>query len=361
MELGNADEYLEQLKLRLEEKHFVHVPGEQYSSLLRHFGATEDDLHTLESGVVHQRLPPDPEPAMSFRLTASHRVLLKAWLHEDQVRTPSKCHQIGKSSTGNPATSSTIVPKELGRRPSKISFANCHSVVQISSKEICSDSGAKVYFERSATRKINMTSADYSKSSIPVAMAKINDFLQPLVHHEQANLNAQSPITINDQILGRINRDPYKGNEEDAAEPTPEGIHQDGTEISSITLIGRSNVKRGEGAESRIWALQQPTGNYSSDRYGELKATTVGDGFNWDNCLFNKALESPWETIIFNDREVKHEARKFLREPGTEGRPCYRDVIVSFVRKPCRDGSDEEEVVIGYEDGVEIRRRSSIV
>ena len=63
------------------------------------------------------------------------------------------------------------------------------------------------------------------------------------------------------------------------------------------------------------------------------------DGFSWGNCLFDKALESPWETIYFNDRMVKHEVRPFHREAGRSG-PCHREVIVNFVRKPLSDGSD---------------------
>ena len=68
-----------------------------------------------------------------------------------------------------------------------------------------------------------------------------------------------------------------------------------------------------------------------------------GDEFSWDNCLFEKALESPWETIFFNDRMVKHEVRLFYRNEGTDG-PCHSDVIVNFVRNPLSDGSDLRRV-----------------
>lgn len=157
-------------------------------------------------------------------------------------------------------------------------------------------------------------------------------------------MNTNSNFTINDQLLIRINKDA------DIAEPTPEGIHQDGTEISSVTLIHRENVKAVSGGESRIWSLDQPTGNYDSVEFGKvLPSPTLNDSadFSWDNCLFDKALESPWETIIFNDRKVKHEVRSFLRDKGSKA-PCYRDVIVNFVRKPLSDGSDKRMV-----DGVE--------
>jgi hypothetical protein len=92
--------------------------------------------------------------------------------------------------------------------------------------------------------------------------------------------------------------------------------------------------------------LHQPTGNYESSEFGELEenpAIQVGDGFSWDNCVFNKTLKQPWETIIFNDRKVKHEAREFVAENETYGH-CHRDVIVNFLRKPLLDGSDMKRV-----------------
>ena len=173
----------------------------------------------------------------------------------------------------------------------------------------------------------------YRASTVPVAIAKLNELFNPEEHHRQSHLSNESAKVINDQFLIRVNKPQGEGL------PTPEGIHQDGTELSSVTLIQRQNVT--SGGESRIWKLQQPTGNYSSHKFGHLKSKrrssiATPDGFNWSNCLFNTALCKPWETILFNDRLVKHEAR------GFDGpRPCYRDVIVNFIRKPLADGSDE--------------------
>lgn len=156
--------------------------------------------------------------------------------------------------------------------------------------------------------------------------------MNPDVHHPQAGLNGDSSKVINDQILIRINRQ-SKHDES----PNPEGIHQDGTEISSVTLLQRHNVT--SGGESRIWSLDQPTGNYSSSRFGKFKrAKSIEEAthFDWANCLFNKSLVDPWETIFFNDRLVKHEARGF-DGPG----PCHCDIIVNFLRKPLLTGSDK--------------------
>ena len=139
-------------------------------------------------------------------------------------------------------------------------------------------------------------------------------------------------------------------------------------EVSSVTLVGRRGVARG--GESRLWSLATPTGNYSE---AELAGRR-------DGLLLDHALTQPWETLYFNDRKgniqvsprekisllvlclriwatplvcrkvhiaimhrrdrlaptVKHEARAF-----DGSRPCSRDVIVNFIRKPLADGSDK--------------------
>jgi len=155
-----------------------------------------------------------------------------------------------------------------------------------------------------------MPPQEYSTSTVSRSIGMVNRFLQPSSHHPQPNINQDSNVTINDQILIRINKDAENG---DTSEPTPEGVHQDGTELSSVTLIQRRNVV--SGGESRIWSLDQPKGNYESVEFGKLD-TPAQNGFSWENCLFDKALESPWETVIFNDRMVKHEARAFV--PGSQ-------------------------------------------
>ena len=111
--------------------------------------------------------------------------------------------------------------------------------------------------------------------------------------------------------------------------PTPEGIHQDNTEVSSVTLVGRKGVE--SGGESRVWSLKATTGNYSEDDFNK--------DYMKNNLLLSHALQNPWETLYFNDRIVKHEARAFDGE-----RPCTRDVIVNFLRKPLKGGEDKKMV-----------------
>ena len=167
-------------------------------------------------------------------------------------------------------------------------------------------------------------------------MARLNMFMAPKVHHPQDNINIDKEITIgryhchiiidifstmfkfylDDQILIRTSRYPQ---EEDFVSPTPEGRHQDNTEISSVTMIGRYNVTGG--GETRIWDITAPTGNYDEEEFrrGEMD----------DKLILDHTLADPWETVYFSDRKFKHEARAVTGEgPG----PWVRDVIVNFVR-----------------------------
>ena len=351
---------LKEIKAQIESKGFVLIPGNVYKDLLVEFGATHKDLDRIESGSIHAAVERDREASMSFRQIAFHRMILE---EQKKLAPMNKSPPNHPSQWGSPENDALVQIDDFSpelitnnqpaviqtsdqdvTQNSTIYPANCEAVTQISKDEISSDSGAKVYFERSATRTWNLPPFDYAESTIPMAIARLNEYFTPTHHHYQSNVSTNSNITINDQLLIRINKDA------DISEPTPEGIHQDGTEISSVTLIHKENVKAGNGGESRIWTLDQPTGNYDSVEFGKLLPSPTLDvsaDFSWDNCLFDKALDSPWETILFNDRKVKHEVRSFLRDKGGKA-PCYRDVIVNFVRKPLSDGSDKQMV-----DGVE--------
>ena len=92
-----------------------------------------------------------------------------------------------------------------------------------------------------------------------------------------------------------------------------------------MVFSGRHNIT--QGGETRLWSLGAETGNYDEDDFnsGRMK----------DHLLLNHALADPWETVFFNDRKVKHEARAF-----SGGESSARDVIVNFMRKPFTDGTD---------------------
>ena len=93
----------------------------------------------------------------------------------------------------------------------------------------------------------------------------------------------------------------------------------------AVMMVGRHSVE--SGGESRIWKLQMPTGYYTEEEFDTFQSQGL--------LLFNHALKDPWETIIFDDRRVKHEARAFSCKET-----CWRDVVVNFMRKPLKDGSD---------------------
>ena len=95
----------------------------------------------------------------------------------------------------------------------------------------------------------------YKRSSVSRALARINLFLSPERHHPQENLNTDHEIVIDDQILIRTTR---KSEEDDIYSPTPEGIHQDSTEMSSVIMVGRYNITHG--GQSRLWTLDAPKG-----------------------------------------------------------------------------------------------------
>eukprot|EP00581_Thalassiosira_minuscula_P008315 CAMPEP_0183703140 /NCGR_PEP_ID=MMETSP0737-20130205/994_1 /TAXON_ID=385413 /ORGANISM="Thalassiosira miniscula, Strain CCMP1093" /LENGTH=347 /DNA_ID=CAMNT_0025929849 /DNA_START=326 /DNA_END=1369 /DNA_ORIENTATION=- len=342
---------LNKCKDDLEEKGFTHIPGHQFYALLLHFGAAPADLDRLEEGNVHKHVMRDREESMSFRQISMHRVLLNEIIAEAEEEEDEEddASSVGLGLSNHSLSSSQAALPT--RRRLSLDLAGTESVTNLSTKEIASETGG---VKRSGIRKWNLPPFEYVESTVPEAIARILDFLQPREHDDQNNtLNTESKVTINDQLLIRVNK---AVDDDHNAEPTPEGIHQDATEISSVTLIGRDNIERDHGGESRIWTLDQPTGTYKSQSFGDID---VGDdsnsneyalnGFSWDKCLFNKALESPWETILFNDRKVKHEVREFFSQDKNE--PSYRDVIVNFVRKPLSSG-DDVKMVNGKEESI---------
>lgn len=290
------------LKLELEKSGFVLLSGDLMKQLLLFFGANIEDLNNLEAGKIHAELPPDPEPKMDHRRIAVHRILF-----EPKQRTNSNSNE----------ESFNFVP------------ALTQMVTKIPEEEIAStaEDGTKLDYKRSGLRYGPMPPSSYAeKSSVPMAMALLNAELLPERHHPQVNINHEHKTTVNDQLLIRTTRKPLAN---ESYSPTPEGIHQDSTEISSVTLVSLRGVV--SGGESRLWRLDAPRGNYSEEEFNK--------DYMKNNLLLSHAIRNPWETLYFNDRIVKHEARAFDGE-----RPCVRDVIVNFLRKPLKYGYDKKLV-----------------
>ena len=72
----------------LELNGFVLIPGPTMRSLMKNFGATDDDLALMESSYFHERLPPDLQPVMKHRKNAFHRVLI-----DQGTRVNKSCRQ----------------------------------------------------------------------------------------------------------------------------------------------------------------------------------------------------------------------------------------------------------------------------
>ena len=101
------------VKRSLNDKGYILIPGPVMKTLLKKYGARDEDLKALESGSIHQHLPPDQQPVMAHR--------------------PNSCHRVLFNSTSG-----------------EISTADTHAVTQYPKREIASDfsDGAKIAYRR---------------------------------------------------------------------------------------------------------------------------------------------------------------------------------------------------------------------
>ena len=298
---------LDTIKQQLCDEGYAWVEPTMYRSLLCALGAQESDLKAVEDGKLHSKLQPSTtEPDLFFKKSAVHNILLD----------DTKDHNEDPFIPFN-YTAKSFQPAEA--------------------KEIVSDGNASVQVDRTKVREWNLPPHGFPDSSLSLAMAKLIKLLLPKDHHPQGHMNMKSNASVISQFLYRVVKEAVQ------AEPTPEGIHQDGYEITTITLIKRQNILKG--GETRLWDLQQPIGYYSHKGFGnDSDDESIPDleGFRWSNILLRKTLTEPWETVIFNDRLIKHEARQFFVKEM--GKICYRDVIINQSRKPYLHGIDKMEM-----------------
>lgn len=278
-----------ELKKSLEANGFVHVPGSTFRTLLLWKGAAEADLLEIESGRVHANVATD-EGAMAFRQSAAHRLV----------------------ATG----------------PAKFVHAQRPAVTKIPAKEVASSAAAKIRSKRSGNRVWPATPPAYGASTVPVALAEVQRLFLPERHAPQQGLNAASPHIVTDQVLIKVT----KTGDGDQC-PTPEGIHQDGSEVSAVTMIRRDRVT--SGGETRLWSLDATTGNYCEDDECRALHPHLPEKPDVSLSLGMLTLKDPWETVLFRDRGLKHEVEAFDGD-----RPASRCVIVQLTRKPLRDGTD---------------------
>jgi len=103
--------------------------------------------------------------------------------------------------------------------------------------------------------------------------------------------------------------------------PTPEGIHQDGAFIVMITYINSQNLGR-HACQSRVYSMEQPAGPLDEAGEEEARAKTRLQECN---------LRTPFETLVLNDREVKHDNLPIKRDD--ENKDAFRDVLVIWARE----------------------------
>jgi len=115
-------------------------------------------------------------------------------------------------------------------------------------------------------------------------------------------------------------------------EPSPEGVHQDGNELTLVMLLGRSNCRNDSGY-TNVFSLEAPTGAYDRDDPQEKRRL---DKYLLDSFVMSK----PFEFNIMLDRRAKHEATP--GKPLAPGVPCSRDVLINFLRAPLVSGEDRE-------------------
>lgn len=282
---------------QLQSQYFAFVPGNVVRQWLIHFGAKPEDLDDVEQGKVHSHMEKDYEPAMHFRQITIQRNLLI----EDGLKENGEIKRVVKDS-------------------------GCPSTQRFYNNEIASSNtdGAEITINREGCRYWPMPPKNYVQSTVPAAFTRMMNNFVPEKFTGPEMTNFGSKVIIQDQLLIRINKST------DSFEcPTPEGIHQDGTQITTVTLSGFHHLE--SGGDSRIWPLSTPKGCYTDEEF-----ETEGSPFHKKNCLLNYQLRKHWDTILFNDRKVKHEARAF-----DGARPAYRDVILCDLRKPYTDGVDK--------------------
>ena len=104
-------------------------------------------------------------------------------------------------------------------------------VAQIPQDQIASSEGAAI-IDRSAARYWPEAHT-FGHTGIPEALSQMISEITPHVHEAQPNLMVDHPLTVLDQLLIRITR---RNNMDEGYSPTPEGIHQDNTQVSG-TLV----------------------------------------------------------------------------------------------------------------------------
>lgn len=163
------------------------------------------------------------------------------------------------------------------------------------------------------------------KNSVYMAYQKLSHFLiETSMDPSPGCVAGEDGIYVSDHFCIRITKTPE---DDERAQPSPEGVHHDGSDIIMITLMNRKNVEK-ESGQSRVWHKSHPSGTYSEDSFDSIK----------DKCLKSFTMIQPYETLLAVDSKVKHEARAI--KPLIKDMECTRDVTVHWTRTPRLSGCD---------------------
>jgi len=106
--------------------------------------------------------------------------------------------------------------------------------------------------------------------------------------------------------------------------PTPEGIHQDGAQYVAVIFINRNNVKKDTG-KNGIYNLNAING--ATDKLNKEQHQ-----HNEQCKKFDYILSNTFDTLLLNDRYVKHDATPIL--PDDIHYPAVRDMLIlTFMTK----------------------------
>lgn len=133
------------------------------------------------------------------------------------------------------------------------------------------------------------------------------------------------------------------GNDVKKSQLTPEGIHQDGNQITFMMLGARNNLAS-ESGESRLFTLDAPNGPYgiAGGRTNITEAESRKEEEDRERfMIFNRVMMDPFETVVTLDQEVKHEGRgKMIRINPDEN--AERGVFLIFAKRPNANGWNKE-------------------
>ena len=103
------------VKRSLNDQGYILIPGPVMKTLLKKYGARDEDLQALESGSIHQHLPPDQQAVMAHRPNSCHRVLFNSTSGEISTADTHAVTQYPKQEIASEVSSAR--GRQLRRRP----------------------------------------------------------------------------------------------------------------------------------------------------------------------------------------------------------------------------------------------------